>query len=77
MSVSKERLAEINAMPDDQIDTSDIPELDDGFFEAARLVLPDGTTKKAVTMGPWNDPALDDCRTGSSGAIQSELRRSE
>lgn len=50
MTISKERLAEINAMPDDQIDTSDIPELDETFFEKARLVLPAGMTKKSVNM---------------------------
>ena len=50
MPISKERLAEIKAMPDDQIDTSDIPELDETFFETARLVLPAGTKKKTVTM---------------------------
>ena len=50
MTISKERLAEINAMPDDQIDTSDIPELDESFFEKARLVLPAGMTKKKVNM---------------------------
>ena len=37
-------------MPDDQIDTSDIPEQDDTFFEKAWLVPPAGTTKKTVTM---------------------------
>ena len=50
MAISKERLAEINAMPDDQIDTSDIPELDETFFEKARLVLPAEMTKKTVNM---------------------------
>ena len=50
MPISKERLAEIEAMPDDQIDTSDIPELDETFFETARLVLPAGTRKKTVIM---------------------------
>ena len=50
MPISKERLAEIKAMPDDQIDTSDIPELDETFFETARLVLPAGTRKKTVTI---------------------------
>ena len=39
MPISKERLAEIEAIPDDQIDTTDIPELDTSFFEKARLTL--------------------------------------
>ena len=50
MPISKERLAEIEAMPVDKIDTSDIPELDEVFFEKAQLMLPAGTTKKTVTM---------------------------
>ena len=32
MAISKARLAEIEAIPDEQIDTSDIPELGDDFF---------------------------------------------
>ena len=50
MPVPKERLAEIEAMPDECIDTSDIPELDAAFFEKARLVLPAGAAKKTVTL---------------------------
>ena len=55
MPITKERLAEINAMPDGQIDTREIPDLDGTFFETARLVLPAGITKKAVTMRLDND----------------------
>ena len=40
MPIPKERLAEIAAIPDAEIDTSDIPELDESFFAAARLVEP-------------------------------------
>ena len=36
------------ALPDSQINTSDIPELDDTFWNNARLVLPDPT--KSVTL---------------------------
>ena len=50
MPISKERLAEIAAIPDAQIDTSDIPELDEAFFANARLVLPAEMSKKTVTM---------------------------
>ena len=32
--------AQIAALPDDQIDTSDIPELDEAFWRNARLVEP-------------------------------------
>ena len=72
MPISKERLAEISAMPDDQIDTSGIPELDDTFFETARLVRPDGTTKKTVAMRPLNNPTPGDFRAGSLVAVGSD-----
>ena len=37
----------LNAMSDEDIDTSDIPELDDNFFQQAKLHLP---VKKPVTI---------------------------
>jgi superfamily II DNA or RNA helicase len=37
MPISKKRLAELQALPDSAIDTSDIPEADEAFFKAARL----------------------------------------
>lgn len=34
---------ELAALPDDRIDTSEIPELDEAFWRKARLVEPEGT----------------------------------
>lgn len=34
---------ELAALPDDQIDYSDIPELDEEFWKKARVVEPEGT----------------------------------
>jgi len=48
MSISQNRLEEILNIPDDAIDTSDIPELDDRFWENAKIVTP--ITKKAVSI---------------------------
>ncbi len=42
MSISKRRLDEIAAMTDEDIDTSDIPEMAEAFFANARLHLPGG-----------------------------------
>jgi uncharacterized protein (DUF4415 family) len=39
---------ELAALPDEAIDTSDIPELDEAFFRNARLVMPEG--KRQVTL---------------------------
>ena len=50
MVISKKRLAEIAAIPDDKIDTSEIPEMDEEFFATARLVMPPGASKKAVSL---------------------------
>lgn len=37
MPISKKRLAELQALPDSAIDTSDIPEADEAFFRSAKL----------------------------------------
>ena len=50
MTISKERLAEIEAIKDTEIDFSDTPELDEAFFQNAKLVMPKGVSKKTVTM---------------------------
>lgn len=41
-------LEELAALPDDQIDTGDIPELDENFWKNAKLVEPD--TTQQVTL---------------------------
>lgn len=48
MNISAKRLQEINSIPDESIDTSDIPELDANFWEKAKLVEP--ITKKAISL---------------------------
>ncbi len=41
MRFSKTRLSEIESLPEDSIDTSDIPELDDDFWENAQRIVPE------------------------------------
>lgn len=41
MRLSKIRLSEIENFPEDAIDTSEIPEFDDDFWENARRVVPE------------------------------------
>jgi superfamily II DNA or RNA helicase len=48
MPISKERAAEIAAVPDDKIDTSDIPEQSAAFFRAAKLVVPGATEARST-----------------------------
>ena len=58
MPVSNKRLAEIDAIHDDGIDTSDIPEMDEAFFVIAKLILP--PSDAVVTFPPRVDEdALD------------------
>ena len=51
-SVLRKRLAEIAAIADDDIDTSEIPEADEAWFKGAKLVRPQGTE---ATAGPVDD----------------------
>ncbi|MCA6504697.1 MAG: BrnA antitoxin family protein [Pseudanabaena sp.] len=48
MTISPKRLEELQNIPDDEIDTSDIPELDNHFWENAKMVTP--ITKQAVSI---------------------------
>lgn len=50
MSISKERLAQIEAIKDEDIDLSETPELGEDFFKRAKLVMPEGVSKKTVTI---------------------------
>jgi superfamily II DNA or RNA helicase len=59
MPISKKRLAELAALPDDAIDTSDIPEADDAFFRAAKLRQPKAS-------GAVPSVAVTYARTGKS-----------
>ena len=40
LSISDDRLAELAAMPDEDIDTSDIPELTEDFWKNAKVRYP-------------------------------------
>jgi uncharacterized protein (DUF4415 family) len=50
MTISKRRLAEIDAIADKDINTSDIAEVDEAFFETAKLVMPAAGNKTAVSI---------------------------
>ena len=38
----------MDTVPGEEIDTSDIPEMDERFFAAAKLVMPPGTSREAM-----------------------------
>ena len=48
MTISKKRLAEIDAIKDEDIDYSDIPELDESFWTKATLQMPE--KKERITV---------------------------
>ena len=48
MTISKERLEQIEAIPDKAIDYTDIPETDEAFWEKAELRMPQ--PKKGVYL---------------------------
>ena len=55
---TKERLAEIAAIAGEDIDTSEIPEADEAWFEGAKLVLPQGGESAAGPAGRGGDAAF-------------------
>jgi superfamily II DNA or RNA helicase len=61
MSISKERLAELAALPDEAIDTADIAEADEAFFRAAKLRPAKPRTRAGVPS-----VAVTYARTGQS-----------
>ena len=48
MTISKERLEQIEAIPDKEIDYTDIPQTDEAFWEKAELRMPQ--PKKGVYL---------------------------
>ena len=48
MTISPDRIEEIQNLPDVEIDTSDIPELGDRFWANAKMIMP--ITKQAVSI---------------------------
>ena len=61
MNISKKRLAELAAMPDGEIDTSDISEADEAFFKSAKLNLP-----RSSHRGHVPSVSVSYARTGES-----------
>lgn len=53
MSISPKRLKELQNIPESDIDTSDIPELDEHFWEKVQVVTP--LTKQAISLNVDSD----------------------
>lgn len=61
---SPKRLAEIEAQRDEEIDTSDIPELPDDFWEKGLLAWPEGKTPLSIRVDQF---VLDYFKRGGPG----------
>ena len=55
MTISAERLAQIEAISDADIDYSDIPEMDAAFFQTARLIVPGDPCDQAKSTHSKDD----------------------
>lgn len=62
--ISKKRMNEIKAIPDEKIDYSDIPELDEAFWENAEWVEPDKTLPLTIRV---KESVLDYFKAGGKG----------
>lgn len=71
MSISQERLAEIAAIADEDIDTSEISEADATWFKGAKLVIPQ---KRRTTAKPVNDLETPNTDVNPSIPIPSASR---
>jgi uncharacterized protein (DUF4415 family) len=48
MTISPQRIEELNNIPDSAIDTSEIPELDENFWDHAKIISP--MNKQAISL---------------------------
>lgn len=64
MNISKKKLEEIDSIPDEDIDLSDIPELDESFWKKAKLRMP--LRKEAISFRVDQD-VLDWFRSQGKG----------
>ncbi|MEH2090493.1 BrnA antitoxin family protein [Nostoc sp.] len=74
MSISPNRLKELENIPDTAIDTSDIPELDREFWETAKMVKP---VSQEATLIQLDQDILDWFQSKGKGyesLINSALR---
>jgi len=66
--------ARVDALADDEIDTSDVPPLDDAFFARARLRLPHGLITVTVHVDPevwaWFQAQGDEAESRLNAALR-------
>ena len=70
MTLSKKRIGEIEAMKDEDIDYSDIPETDEAFWAEAEFVEPDKTEQVTLRV---KKSVLDYFRAGGRKGYQTRM----
>ncbi len=66
--------ARVDALADEEIDTSDIPPLDEGFFVRAKLRMPDGSTAVTLQLDPETYSWFKSLGTESEERMRAALR---
>ncbi len=73
-NISKTNWAKLETMPDEEIDTSDIPPLDENFFANARLRMPRGKVAVTVSLdkevSDWYQAQGEESRALMSAALK-------
>ncbi len=69
LSISKERLEELKAIRDENIDYSDVPELDEQFWKNAKVRLPETKTGVYIRL----DADLLDWLKGQGRGYQTRI----
>ena len=73
MKLSKTRLSEIESLPEDAIDTSEIPELDDDFWENARRVVPENYLQIEHEILEWFKKQGQDYRSEINKVLRAHI----
>ena len=73
-NISKTNWAKLETIPDEEIDTSDIPPLDENFFANARLRMPRGKVAVTVSLdkevSDWYQAQGEESRALMSAALK-------
>lgn len=70
MRLSDARIKEIEAIPDEEIDTSEIPELDDDFWQNAQMIVPENNVIVERDVFEWFKTHAIDVSTQINGVLR-------
>ena len=73
MKLSKTRLSEIESLPENAIDTSEIPELDDEFWENAQWIVPENYLRIEHEILEWFKRQGQDYHTQINKVLRAHI----